>query len=300
MQKTLNLTILLSLLFGLAFSQTNQEGRWKLDQQNGNFWYAGESSIFTHDPYDNNPGTLIIVQTDIGREIRVYADIALIKWGKTKVRYAFDRNVSRTANNFDDWENIEDDSYGYVLMPSQLVESFISKAQTHQFVTIELIDKYEKAAMRTFVFQGLSVAVETLQAVPKAQSKDRERVFEYDYTYRKAKEKSGATSYIFEGESKPPITLSFDGDTNSVADVSEINVVLRLLNLPEVSYRVSELSSITGYRWDRASYLWESYPIGMLNIERTICKRTSVTHGFFASLFASSENYDCIWKVTLN
>ncbi|MCP4749061.1 MAG: hypothetical protein GY874_23445 [Desulfobacteraceae bacterium] len=108
---------------------------------------------------------------------------------------------------------------------------------------------------------------------------DPEKPFE-NLTYRKTTEKSGATSYIFEGDVKPLLSLSSDGSTTNIV---EINAVLKFLNLPEISRNVPDKGYVTKSRIYRGEYHWEDYPLGKLILRRT----------------RDRKNGDLIWKVTI-
>ena len=103
-----------------------------------------------------------------------------------------------------------------------------------------------------------------------------------EYRYKITTEKSGATSYIFEGNEKPKLNLC----GNNICDVASVNDALKFLELPSISDGVSDLSSITGARTDRGLYYWENYSLGTLTIERSLCS-------------SGSENFNCIWKVRI-
>jgi len=104
----------------------------------------------------------------------------------------------------------------------------------------------------------------------------------YDYSCRKVTERSGATSWIFEGKHRPPLEL--DGGSGFVVSV---NRALQAAGLPGVVGAVPERSSITGFRGDRGRYQWKRYAKGPLTVARSLC--TDVRY----------QHYDCIWKVTV-
>lgn len=104
------------------------------------------------------------------------------------------------------------------------------------------------------------------------------------WKYRVVTEVSGAKSYIFEDDAKPPLTLASSG---AIADFQKVNQVLRLLELPPVSRNVPNQEDITGLRGDRGAYVWNDYPLGVLRIKRTLARGSFGGH------------YDAIWKVTI-
>ena len=107
-------------------------------------------------------------------------------------------------------------------------------------------------------------------------------VTEFDYSFKKTTERSGATSWIFKGEYKPPINLKNDNNF-----ISDVNVVLTKIDLPQINNRVIEKEKITGSRVHRTIFEWSDYPLGILQVKRSTDKD------------ANYDGYDCIWKVTL-
>ena len=105
----------------------------------------------------------------------------------------------------------------------------------------------------------------------------------YDFSYRKAIEQSGATSWIFEGKNKPPLKLS-----DKTQFIEDINLALDAIGLPMVSHYVPERESLTGSRIHRGEFLWEDYQLGKLLIHRSICKSLDY------------KDYDCIWKISVS
>ena len=87
-----------------------------------------------------------------------------------------------------------------------------------------------------------------------------------NWPYREVIETSGATSYIFEGVNKPPISL---GGNAQILNYEEVNTALLYIGLPMVDRNVPEQESVTGSRVDRASYHWDDYSLGKLIVKRT-------------------------------
>lgn len=102
------------------------------------------------------------------------------------------------------------------------------------------------------------------------------------FTFRQARETSGATSWIFEDKSKPPLHLD-----DQAMFVRSVNDALANIGLPKVERAVPELQSITKSRLDRATFKWDDYARGVLTVQRTLCQDSWL------------KKYDCIWKVTL-
>ena len=103
-----------------------------------------------------------------------------------------------------------------------------------------------------------------------------------NWPYRVATETSGATSYIFTGDEKPPITLA----GTMVANFAQVNAALEYLDLPLVDHNVMEQESITGYRSDRGAYYWDNYSLGTLIMRRSTAR-------------VGGKARDVIWKFTL-
>ncbi len=114
------------------------------------------------------------------------------------------------------------------------------------------------------------------------------------------------TSYIFEGDSKPPLTLTME-DGASTANSEDVNAALRFLGLPTVDRngiykkRAEALylrdthrgdNPEECYHWDKYSiatlYHWDDYPLGELVVFRTIAQNKRTYKG-----------YDAIWKVVI-
>ena len=100
------------------------------------------------------------------------------------------------------------------------------------------------------------------------------------FPYRKVMETSGATSFLFEGETRPELRMLFD----DYADPGSVSVALRALGLPPARGRQPEASTITGYRWDRGSFEWEDYSQGHLTVRRSDRPQREAI---------------CVWKITI-
>ena len=107
----------------------------------------------------------------------------------------------------------------------------------------------------------------------------------YDFDYRIAIETSGSTSWIFEGEYRPPIHLideQLDGSSKNKPEdfISDLNNVLEHIKLPKVDYAVKR----SGIR--KTKLVFQDYPGGELKISWSGDKNIN------------NEGYDCIWKIT--
>ena len=98
------------------------------------------------------------------------------------------------------------------------------------------------------------------------------------WEYRTLTETSGAKSYIFNGDHRPPINKT-GGSGSRLKDLSEINVALETVGLPPASENYT-------IRRNRAQtyYDWPEYPRGKLMVRFTYC----------------GKDYDnCIWKIMI-
>jgi hypothetical protein len=97
------------------------------------------------------------------------------------------------------------------------------------------------------------------------------------------------TRYIFP-EPGPELSLTMDaqGGTFAITDVGPVNAVLEYLGLPTVAAGVPELSTITGSSLDLNIYRWEDYPLGVLILERGLCRKLNALN-----------TYHCIMSITV-
>ncbi len=93
--------------------------------------------------------------------------------------------------------------------------------------------------------------------------------------------------YIFE-DPKPRIPLSMDanGKYFHITNITVINEILDRLQLPRIKKGAKELALITGSSSHVDLYRWDDYPLGVLIIERTLCrnKDTLATFNCLASV----------------
>lgn len=93
--------------------------------------------------------------------------------------------------------------------------------------------------------------------------------------------------YIFE-DPKPRIPLSMDanGKYFHITNITVINEILDRLQLPRIKKGAKELALITGSSSHVDLYRWDDYPLGVLIIERTLCrnKDTLATFNCLASI----------------
>ena len=97
------------------------------------------------------------------------------------------------------------------------------------------------------------------------------------------------TIYSF-AEPGPELTLSMEegGKNLSITDVEPLNRLLKYLGLPPVKRGARELSAITGVSLDTDKYRWEDYDLGILVIERGICRNVATTN-----------TYPCVETITI-
>lgn len=97
------------------------------------------------------------------------------------------------------------------------------------------------------------------------------------------------TTFVFE-DPGPPLSLALQkgGKYMAIRDLRTVNSVLEFLNLPPVSAGVPELAFITGQTLDTDKYRWDDYALGVLLIERGICRDMT-----------TAESFTCIARITV-
>ena len=97
------------------------------------------------------------------------------------------------------------------------------------------------------------------------------------------------TIYSF-AEPGPELALSMEegGKNLSITDIDPVNRLLRYVGLPPVKTGARELSTITGVSLDTDKYRWEDYDLGVLIIERGICRNVATTN-----------TYPCVETITI-
>ncbi len=112
------------------------------------------------------------------------------------------------------------------------------------------------------------------------------------FTYERRETVSGTTTvttFVF-SEPGPRLTLAMEkgGKFLTVEDIDPLNRTLAFVGLPPVKHGVRELSSITGSTLDANLYRWEDYELGVMTIERGICRNITTT-----------ESFPCISSITI-
>lgn len=89
------------------------------------------------------------------------------------------------------------------------------------------------------------------------------------------------TRYFFD-DPKPRLSLTMDkkGRYFHITNVSQVNRILKELDLPEVEEGAPELASLTGSKFDINQYVWKDYPPGILTLERTLCRNQDTVETF--------------------
>jgi hypothetical protein len=97
------------------------------------------------------------------------------------------------------------------------------------------------------------------------------------------------TVYAF-ADPGPELILSMDegGKYLTISDIEPLNRVLQYIGLPPVKRGTHELVAVTGSNLDADKYRWDDYELGVLTIERGICRNVMTT-----------ATYPCIEKITL-
>lgn len=97
------------------------------------------------------------------------------------------------------------------------------------------------------------------------------------------------TLFVF-SEPGPRLALDLErgGKYLTINDVDSLNSVLRTVGLPPVKHGVRELAAISGRTLDANIYRWEDYELGILTIERGLCRNMTTT-----------ETFPCISSITV-
>ena len=97
------------------------------------------------------------------------------------------------------------------------------------------------------------------------------------------------TVYSF-ADPGPELVLSMDegGKYLTIADIDPLNRVLQYIGLPPVKRGIRELAAITGSTLDASKYRWDDYELGILTVERGICRNVATT-----------STYPCIERITI-
>jgi len=97
------------------------------------------------------------------------------------------------------------------------------------------------------------------------------------------------TTYLF-AEPGPELVLSMEegGKYLTIKDIDPLNRVLQYVGLPPVKTGVRELAAITGSGLDTDKYRWDDYELGILTIERGICRNVATT-----------STYPCIQAISV-
>lgn len=112
------------------------------------------------------------------------------------------------------------------------------------------------------------------------------------FTYEKRENSVGSetvTTYIF-SEPGPRLVLAMEqgGKFLTVEDIDPLNRTLAFVGLPPVTRGVRELSALTGSTLDANLYRWDDYKLGVMTIERSICRNITTT-----------ESFPCISSITI-
>lgn len=100
--------------------------------------------------------------------------------------------------------------------------------------------------------------------------------------YRMDEDTQGAIArYIFE-DPKPRIPVSMDSDGRyfHITNITVINEILGRLRLPPIKKGAPDLSSITGSNAHINLYRWDDYALGVLIIERALCRNKETLDTF--------------------
>lgn len=164
LRKLFFLTISAVLLFS---GIVNSQEQWQLDQAAGKYWYAEDAFVYTHDPKENNSGTMMVIPlSGENVEINIFPDLEFNNAGKAPARYAFNEELAGSNAVFEPWSLVQSEDFSYLNAPQKFVDEFLSNAHRDGFVEIEIIDKFAETAHRTFVLNGYEDVVAELTAAP--------------------------------------------------------------------------------------------------------------------------------------
>jgi len=112
------------------------------------------------------------------------------------------------------------------------------------------------------------------------------------YTFQKTESSTAGgitTSYVFQ-EPGPLLSLALmdGGKYMAIRDLRTVNAVLEYLGLPPVDKGVPELAAITKTTIDADKYRWDDYKLGVLTIERGLCRDMTTT-----------QTFPCIARITI-
>lgn len=151
------------LLSGKAFTQE----QWQIDQAAGKYWYVEDDYLYTYDPKENNPGTMFVIPQEDGRlKILISPDLEYADYTEVPVRYAFNESLENANSTLKNWSTVQISEGVFVLnAPVEFVNQFSTYSQKSGYVEIEIIDKYNEAAHRTFILNGyLEAASEVVES----------------------------------------------------------------------------------------------------------------------------------------
>lgn len=131
---------------------------WQLDQAAGNYWSVDGELVLTHDPKENNPGTMFVgphPQVGVSYVIFVSADLTFDNSGVAPVRYVFNESVEGSDIVFQDWSTIEiPEGVQLLQAPDSFADEFASQVPFGGSVEMEIVDSSGEVAHRTFVLDG--------------------------------------------------------------------------------------------------------------------------------------------------
>lgn len=210
---TMSATLL--LLGGMA----NSQEQWQLDQAAGKYWYAEGELVYTHDPKENNPGTMMVVpslEEDI--TISILPDLEFNDTGKAPVRYAFNRRLEDSDAVFEPWSVEQLEDFSYLDAPQKFVDEFLCNARNDGFVEIEIIDRFAETAHRTFILNGYEDAFAELSTAPQQQEASSGVLGQWsDDSWGE-----GTTVALVEDQKSLKITYHFPDDSVFESELTEV------------------------------------------------------------------------------
>lgn len=131
-----------TLILLLFSSQGFTQEQWEVDQAAGKYWYAENGYLYTHDPAENNPGTLFVVPQEDGElNIAISPELQYQDVDKVPVKYTFNRDSEQSLAVVENWSTFEM-SGGILLLSASavFVHQFEMYANKDGYIKIEITD----------------------------------------------------------------------------------------------------------------------------------------------------------------
>lgn len=203
----------------LSSGIANLQEQWQLDQAAGEYWYAEDAFVYTHDPKENSPGTMVVIPSlKEGTTIRILPDLEFDDTAKAPVRYTFNRKLEGSGAVFEPWSTEELEDSSYLDAPQKFVDEFLRSARIDGFVEIEIIDRFAKTAHRTFILNGYEDAFVELSIAPQQEEQS-----EIIGRWRDHAWGEGTTAFLIEAQNSFMIVYRFPDDSVFESQLTEVS-----------------------------------------------------------------------------